>query len=50
MTGLVWTPLTAVVLTVAVVGTLRDQRVWRELDAAGVRALGEVTSADVASS
>lgn len=45
VTGLVWTPLTVVVLVVAVVGTVRDQRVWRALDAAGVRVLGEVTSA-----
>ncbi|MCE6993362.1 hypothetical protein LZG04_00845 [Saccharothrix sp. S26] len=45
VTGLVWTPFTAVVLVLFVVGTLRDQRVWRELDAAGVRVLGEVTSA-----
>ncbi|MBW4720881.1 hypothetical protein [Saccharothrix obliqua] len=46
VTGLVWTPLTAVVLVVAVVGTLRDQRVWRALDTAGVRVMGEVTSAE----
>ncbi|MFE3069927.1 hypothetical protein [Streptomyces sp. NPDC059247] len=45
VTGLVWTPLTLVVLVMAVVGTVRDQRVWRALDTAGVRALGEVTSA-----
>ncbi|MEU4766176.1 hypothetical protein AB0H12_23250 [Actinosynnema sp. NPDC023794] len=45
VTGLVWTPLTVVVLVVAVVGTVRDQRVWRALDAAGVRVVGEVTSA-----
>ena len=46
VTGLVWTPLTVVVLVIAIVGTVRDQRVWRELDTAGVRALGEVTSAE----
>ncbi|MER5267713.1 hypothetical protein ABTZ99_37010 [Actinosynnema sp. NPDC002837] len=46
VTGLVWTPLTVLVLLVAVVGTARDLRVWRELDAAGVRVVGEVTSAE----
>jgi hypothetical protein len=45
VTGLVWTPLTVVVLVLAVVGTVRDQRVWRDLDTAGVRVTGEVTSA-----
>lgn len=45
VTGLVWTPFTVVVLVLAVVGTVRDRRVWRELDTAGVRVMGEVTSA-----
>ncbi|MFE5091999.1 hypothetical protein ACFRCI_16790 [Streptomyces sp. NPDC056638] len=45
MTGLVWTPLTVVVLVLAIVGTVRDQRVWRDLDTAGVRVTGKVTSA-----
>ncbi|XVS60648.1 hypothetical protein ACQPYE_20260 [Actinosynnema sp. CA-299493] len=45
VTGLIWTPLTALVLGLAVVGTARDLRVWRELDRAGVRVAGEVTSA-----
>ncbi|MFJ2782959.1 MULTISPECIES: hypothetical protein [unclassified Streptomyces] len=45
VTGLVWTPLTVVVLVLAVVGTVRDRRVWRDLDTAGVRVMGEVTSA-----
>lgn len=45
VTGLVWTPLTVVVLVLAVVGTVRDQRVWRDLDTAGVRVMGKVTSA-----
>ncbi|MFF1414477.1 hypothetical protein ACFVX6_32620 [Streptomyces sp. NPDC058289] len=45
VTGLVWTPLTVVVLVLAIVGTVRDQRVWRELDTAGVRVTGKVTSA-----
>jgi hypothetical protein len=31
---------------VAVVGTARDRRVWRDLDTAGVRVLGQVTSAE----
>ncbi|MBB5802414.1 hypothetical protein F4560_002182 [Saccharothrix ecbatanensis] len=46
VTGLVLTPLTVVVLVLAVVGTVRDQRVWRDLDTAGVRVMGEVTSAE----
>ncbi|MFE9746165.1 hypothetical protein ACFYOT_14765 [Saccharothrix saharensis] len=46
VTGLVWTPLTVVVLALAIGGTLRDQRVWRALDADGVRVMGEVTSAE----
>ncbi|MFJ5093563.1 hypothetical protein [Streptomyces sp. NPDC088557] len=45
VTGLVWTLLTVVVLVLAVVGTVRDRRVWRDLDTAGVRVMGEVTSA-----
>lgn len=44
--GVVLTALTVVVLGLAVVGTLRDQRVWRALDTAGVRAMGRVTSAE----
>ncbi|WP_405742054.1 hypothetical protein OG885_42720 [Streptomyces sp. NBC_00028] len=46
VTGLIWTPLTVAVLLLAVVGTLRDQRVWHDLDTAGVRAMGKVTSAE----
>jgi hypothetical protein len=46
VTGLVLTALTVVVLAVAIVGTARDRRVWRDLDTAGVRVLGEVTSAE----
>jgi hypothetical protein len=46
ITGLVWTPLTVVVLVLAIVGTVRDQRVWRDLDTAGVRVMGKVTSAE----
>lgn len=30
----------------ALVGTARDRRVWRDLDTAGVRVLGQVTSAE----
>ncbi|MBP2327647.1 hypothetical protein JOF56_008032 [Kibdelosporangium banguiense] len=45
VTGLIWIPLTVVVLLLAIVGTVRDQRVWRDLDTAGVRVMGEVTSA-----
>lgn len=45
LTGLVWTLLTVVVLVLAIVGTVRDQRVWRDLDTAGVRVMGKVTSA-----
>ena len=40
----VWTLLGLLVL--AVVGTVRGRRVWRDLDTAGVRVLGEVTSAE----
>ncbi|MFF3856416.1 hypothetical protein [Micromonospora sp. NPDC002575] len=46
VTGLALTALTLVVLAVAIVGTTRDRRVWRDLDTAGVRALGRVTSAE----
>jgi hypothetical protein len=46
VTGLVLTALTVVVLAIAVVGTARDRRVWRDLDTAGVRVLGKVTSAE----
>ncbi|WP_148088661.1 hypothetical protein [Saccharothrix texasensis] len=46
VTGLVWTLLGVVVLVLAVGGTARDLRVWRELDTAGVRAMGVVTSAE----
>ncbi|MCX4966963.1 hypothetical protein OHA98_19470 [Streptomyces sp. NBC_00654] len=45
MTGLVCTPLTVVVLVLAIVGTVRDQRVWLDLDTANVRVNGRVTSA-----
>ncbi|WP_157528563.1 hypothetical protein [Nocardia sp. NRRL S-836] len=44
--GLVWTPFTVLVLVLAIVGTVRDQRVWRDLDTAGVRVLAEVTSTE----
>ncbi|MBK3577259.1 hypothetical protein JHN63_26350 [Streptomyces sp. MBT65] len=46
VTGLVWTPLAVVVLVLAIVGTVRDQRVWRDLDTAGVRVMGDVMSAE----
>jgi hypothetical protein len=46
VTGLVLTAVSVVVLVVAVVGTARDRRVWRDLDTAGVRVIGEVTSAE----
>jgi hypothetical protein len=46
VTGIVLTAFTAVVTVVAVVGTVRDRRVWRDLDTAGVRVLGHVTSAE----
>jgi hypothetical protein len=46
VTGLVWTPLTVVILALAIVGTVRDQRVWRDLDTAGVRVMGTVTAAE----
>jgi hypothetical protein len=46
VTGLVLTAVTVVVTTIAVVGTARDRRVWRDLDTAGVRVLGQVTSAE----
>ncbi|WP_330276923.1 hypothetical protein OG205_15395 [Lentzea sp. NBC_00516] len=46
VTGLVLTAVTVVVTIVAVVGTARDRRVWRDLDTAGVRVLGQVTSAE----
>jgi hypothetical protein len=46
VTGLVLTAVTVVVTVVAVVGTARDRRVWRDLDTAGVRVLGQVTSAE----
>jgi hypothetical protein len=46
VTGLVLTALTVVVLAIATVGNARDRRVWRELDTAGVRVLGTVTSAE----
>ncbi|MEU3641813.1 hypothetical protein AB0E59_00435 [Lentzea sp. NPDC034063] len=46
VTGLVLTAVTVVVTVVAAVGTARDRRVWRDLDTAGVRVLGQVTSAE----
>ena len=46
MTGLVLTAVTVVVLVVAIVGSARDRRVWRDLDTAGVRVLATVTSAE----
>ncbi|ONI79904.1 hypothetical protein ALI144C_24560 [Actinosynnema sp. ALI-1.44] len=46
VTGLVLTPLTVVVLVLAIVGTARERRVWRDLDTAGVRVMGTVTSAE----
>lgn len=46
VTGLVLTALTVVVTVVAIAGTARERRVWRDLDTAGVRVLGQVTSAE----
>ncbi|SDJ60553.1 hypothetical protein SAMN04488074_102497 [Lentzea albidocapillata subsp. violacea] len=46
VTGIVLTAVTVVVTIIAVVGTARDRRVWRDLDTAGVRVLGQVTSAE----
>ncbi|WP_143086645.1 hypothetical protein [Lentzea flaviverrucosa] len=46
VTGIVLTAFTVVVTIVAVLGTARDRRVWRDLDTAGVHVLGQVTSAE----
>lgn len=46
VTGIVLTAFTVVVTIVAVLGTARDRRIWRDLDTAGVRTLGQVTSAE----
>ncbi|WP_258948422.1 hypothetical protein [Lentzea californiensis] len=46
VTGVVLTAFTVVVTIIAVLGTARDHRVWRDLDTAGVRVPGRVTSAE----